>query len=242
MPSSRAAMTRVSLTTSASPGSQEIGQVGDAGVRQRAVGADDEHPRAVARRRGLERDPLRREFEIEGVDAHRRLGLSFPHLRDVGGENSRPTPLSDQLFGRKTVHHQNANRRKDHTAQIPAPARQLKVALTILSGSRTGSPRLILSTFSMPDDDLAPDRVLAVEEAGVVEADEELRIGRVRTRRAGHRHRAAHMRLGVELRLEVRIFRSARAGPVRAAGLGHEAVDHPVKDDRRRRSPRRPAS
>src|SRR5208337_2456850 len=132
-------------------GPQEIGQVGDAGVRQIRVGPDDEHPRAVARRYRLERNPLRREFEIEGVDAHRRLGLSFPHLRDVGGENSRPTPLSDQLFGRKTVHHQNANRRKDHTAPTPAPARQLKVALTILSGSLTGSPRLILSTFSMPE-------------------------------------------------------------------------------------------
>src|SRR5208282_3333096 len=67
--------------------------------------------------------------------------------------------------------------------------------------------------------------------AGVVEADEELRIGRIRILGAGHRYRAAHVRLSVEFRLEVRIFRSARPGPVWAARLGHEAVDHPVKDD-----------
>ena len=46
-------------------GAQEIGQVGDAGVRQRAVRADDEHPRAVARRRRRERDALGRKLEVE---------------------------------------------------------------------------------------------------------------------------------------------------------------------------------
>ena len=71
MPSSRAAMTRVSLTTSASPARRKSGRSETREIRQRAVGADDEHSRAVAGRRGLERDPLRREVEIEGVDAHR---------------------------------------------------------------------------------------------------------------------------------------------------------------------------
>src|SRR5271156_632683 len=40
------------------------------------------------------------------------------------------------------------------TYHKPAKTRktpQLNVALTILSGSRTGSPRLILSTFSIPE-------------------------------------------------------------------------------------------
>ena len=59
----------------------------------------------------------------------------------------------------------------------------------ILSGFCTGSPRLILSTLSMPSVDLAPDRVLAVEEARVVEADEELAVGAVGALRT--RHRAA---------------------------------------------------
>ena len=63
-------------------------------------------------------------------------------------------------------------------------------------GSRTGSPRLILSTIVHAFHDLAPDRVLLVEEAGIVEADEELRVGRVRGAGARHGADAAHMRLG----------------------------------------------
>src|SRR6185503_7144046 len=42
--------------------------------------------------------------------------------------------------------------------------------------------------------DLAPDSILAVEEAGVVEADEELAVGAVRIGLARHRRRAADMR------------------------------------------------
>src|SRR5690606_41949417 len=42
---------------------------------------------------------------------------------------------------------------------------------------------------------LAPDRVLPIEEARVVEADEELRIGAVRALRPRHRGRAPHVRL-----------------------------------------------
>src|SRR4051812_46219248 len=48
--------------------------------------------------------------------------------------------------------------------------------------------------------DLAPDRVLLVEEARVIEADEELTVGTVGRLRAGHRGGAAHVRLIVELR------------------------------------------
>src|SRR3954466_4691507 len=66
--------------------------------------------------------------------------------------------------------------------------------------------------------DLAPHRILLVEEAGVVEADEELRIRRIRALRPRHRAGAAHMRLGIELLFEVRIFRAAGAGAMRAAG------------------------
>src|SRR6188474_1691942 len=44
-------------------------------------------------------------------------------------------------------------------------------------------------------DHLAPDRVLLVEEAGVVEAEEELAVRAVRILRARHRGGAAHMRL-----------------------------------------------
>ena len=53
------------------------------------------------------------------------------------------------------------------------------------------SPFLILSTTSMPLDDLADDGVLAVEERAVGEHDEELRIGGIRVLRARHADRAA---------------------------------------------------
>src|SRR5580658_4398481 len=80
-------------------------------------------------------------------------------------------------------------------------------------GSRTSAQRRLHDPVGIADgfaaldlvdvlharNDLAPDRVLPVEKAGVAKADEELRIGRIRARGARHRHRAAHMRLGVEL-------------------------------------------
>ena len=42
-------MTRVSLTTSASRGGQKIRQIAHVRIRQSAVGADNQHPRAVPR-------------------------------------------------------------------------------------------------------------------------------------------------------------------------------------------------
>src|ERR1700722_14475664 len=78
---------------------------------------------------------------------------------------------------------------------------------------------------------LAPDSILAVEKGRVAEADEELRIGRIRTRGAGHRNGSAHMRLSVELGLEVRIFRPSRPGSLGTTGLRHEPVDLAVEDD-----------
>src|SRR5205814_5069500 len=50
---------------------------------------------------------------------------------------------------------------------------------------------------------LAPDRVLAVEEGGVVEADEELSVAGIRARRARHRGGAADMGLLVDLGLQL---------------------------------------
>src|SRR3569623_1435530 len=88
-------------------------------------------------------------------------------------------------------------------------------------------------------DDLAPDGVLLVEEAGIVEHDEELRIGAVRVLRTGHRDHAANMRLAAELLLEVRIVRATGAGArhvalvgiavLDVAGLRHEAIDHAME-------------
>src|SRR5688500_476336 len=78
-------------------------------------------------------------------------------------------------------------------------------------------------------DHLAPHRILAVEEAAVVEADEELAVGAVRIACAGHRGDTADVRLAAELGPEVRLGRAAAAGAGRIAALRHEAVDHPVE-------------
>src|SRR5262249_17446166 len=64
----------------------------------------------------------------------------------------------------------------------------------------------------------------------VVEADEELTVAGIRILRPRHRHRAAHVGLAVELRLEL-LARAAGAGALRTAGLRHKAVDHAVEDD-----------
>src|SRR5882757_1534640 len=78
--------------------------------------------------------------------------------------------------------------------------------------------------------DLAPDRVLVVEEGGVVEADEELAVAGIRAGSAGHRGGAADMRLLVELGLQL-LAGAAGAGTLRTTGLRHEALDHAVEDD-----------
>src|SRR3954465_9713557 len=77
---------------------------------------------------------------------------------------------------------------------------------------------------------LPPDRVLAVEERGVVEADEELAVAGIRARPARHRGGAAHMRLLVEFSLQL-LAGTAGAGALRTAGLGHKALDHAMEHD-----------
>src|SRR5665647_1616816 len=68
---------------------------------------------------------------------------------------------------------------------------------------------------------LAPDRVLVVEEGSIVEADEELAVAGIRAGGARHRGGAAHMRLLVELGLQL-LAGAAGAGALRTAGLRHE--------------------
>jgi hypothetical protein len=76
-----------------------------------------------------------------------------------------------------------------------------------------------------------PDGIFVIEEAGVVEADEELRIGRIRVVGTRHAERAALEVAGIEFGGDVGELRAARAGAGRVAGLGHEAGDDAVKDD-----------
>ena len=115
----------------------------------------------------------------------------------------------------------------DQSARPPHADRRLDDLVRVLHRLAALDLVDVLHAF----DHLAPDGVLLVEEARVVEADEELAVGAVRALRARHRGGAAHMRLGVELGRQVRIARAAGAGAVRAAGLRHEAVDHAMEHD-----------
>src|SRR3954447_20234718 len=78
--------------------------------------------------------------------------------------------------------------------------------------------------------DIAPGGVLVVEEGRIAETDEELAVAGIGIAGARHRHRTAHVRLLVELRLEL-LAGAAGAGAMRAAGLRHEAIDHAVEHD-----------
>ncbi len=77
--------------------------------------------------------------------------------------------------------------------------------------------------------DLTPYGVLAVEEVGIVEADEELAVRAVGNLRARHRTCAANMRFGVELRFQIGLVAAAHAGAGWIAALRHEAIDHAVE-------------
>jgi hypothetical protein len=80
-------------------------------------------------------------------------------------------------------------------------------------------------------DHLAPHRILVVEEARVVETDEELAVRTVGVLRARHRTHAADMRLAVELLRQVGQLAAAHAGAGRIAALRHEAGDDAVEHD-----------
>lgn len=78
-------------------------------------------------------------------------------------------------------------------------------------------------------DDLAPNRVLAVEEGRIVEADEELAVRRVRIIGTRHRAYAAHMRFSIEFLRQIWLGRTAHAGAVRATALRHKAGNHAME-------------
>src|SRR6266404_3110021 len=77
--------------------------------------------------------------------------------------------------------------------------------------------------------DFPPRRILAVEETGIVEADEELAVAGVRALGARHRDGATHMRLAIELGLEL-LAGAAGSGALGASGLRHESLDDAVKN------------
>src|SRR3546814_11446593 len=78
---------------------------------------------------------------------------------------------------------------------------------------------------------LAPDGVLAVDKACVVEADEELAVGAVGALRTRHRADAADMRFAAELGGQVGLVGAAPASAGRVAALPHESADDAVEVD-----------
>src|SRR5580698_687792 len=77
---------------------------------------------------------------------------------------------------------------------------------------------------------LAEGRVLAIEVGVAVEADKELRAGRVWVGGAGHRQHARLVRRGVEFSLDF-VAGVSRPRAEGAAALDHEAADDPMKKD-----------
>ena len=111
-----------------------IRQVEDRAVLEtrRAMWPDNEEPRGVARFRGAQRNAFRRQIEIEEIYAHDEIAAREPAIISSRRRQPGKTAPGAANF---------AIMRLDVSATV---------AETILSGSRTGSPRLILSTFSMP--------------------------------------------------------------------------------------------
>src|SRR5579883_2516108 len=97
---------------------------------------------------------------------------------------------------------------------------------------RAAAARALLDRVDMlhAGDDLAPDRVLAVEMRRRRKTDEELAVGTVRVGGPRHRAGAADMLLVAELGGELSA-RAAGAVAARIAGLRHEAGDDAVKRD-----------
>src|SRR5258705_10712059 len=117
-------------------GLEPMRKIGNDAVEQDTIGLHDEHAGGIARARRAQRDAAGWKFEVEEVGAHGQtviagLDPAIHLLRKRRLMDTRVKPAYDD-FG---VHAASAAMR----------------ALTILSGFCTGSPRLILSTFSIPD-------------------------------------------------------------------------------------------
>jgi hypothetical protein len=105
-------------------GPQHIRQIADMTVLESLSGHHHQHARGVARPRRAKRDPVFRKVEIEKINTH-------GYTKKRGGRWRPPRFLNVSVLG---------NNQASAATFIE----------TILSGSLTGSPRLILSMFSIP--------------------------------------------------------------------------------------------
>ena len=92
-------MTRRIVDDQRIAGREKVRQIAHMRVRQIAFGADNQHPSAVPRIRGRERDAFGGENKIEGVDAHRGQrhpveGVTLCRNKESGGCDPVPAPAA----------------------------------------------------------------------------------------------------------------------------------------------------
>src|SRR3546814_17431094 len=101
--------------------------------------------------------------------------------------------------------------RKRRRRATPYPPRMVFLRNSRLHDLAGGLGRLALGQgvdMFHAGGDFAPDSILAIQEGGVVEADEELAVGAVRIHGAGHGTDAPDMRFAAEFGLQVEIGRA----------------------------------
>src|SRR5450756_1923419 len=228
-PLSWAEITRVSFTTSWSPGSSQSGR--SPTRRSRSTPSPcTTSIRAASRGLAGRSAMLAAGSSKSNRSVRMALMRSRAEKRHSGGRAKRGHPESrDSRMCNSTSEFSPAGC-PGMTAGSASSRVQRHVGLDDLVGILDRLAALDLVDVLHARNHLAPHRVLVVEERGVIEADEELAVAGIRAGRARHRGGAAHMRLLVELGLEL-LAGTAGAGAVRAAGLRHEALDHAVEYD-----------
>ncbi len=203
-PSSCAGMTRGIVEHQRIAGAQQVRQVahdcrsssGRAGPRRRAAAPHRAAPPAAARSRSSGSSKSKRSAWLtEGAPAGARSVVAMEDLNEprLGLPDSRRA----RLFFRRSRRSSSPAlppERGEGTARASA-ASAATHGVTIWSGPCTGSPRLILSTFSMPSTTLPQTVYWLSRKRASSKHDEELAVGGVRVLGAGHRADAADMRL-----------------------------------------------
>src|SRR4029077_6376581 len=214
-PDSRAGITRVSLTTSASPGLSRSGK-----SRTPLSSSSGVPPGLTISNRAASRGTIGRSAMRSRGRSNSNRSVRMTIVRHSG------TPRSGEP-GIHGHHREYGLRVRELRSRPGMTASLLRVGghcrLDDLVGVAHRLAALDLVDVLHALHDIAPGGVLVVEEGRVAKTDEELAVAGIGIARARHRHRAAHVGLLVELGLEL-LAGAAGAGAMRTAGLRHEAV------------------
>ena len=230
-PASEAPANRISPTDEHAPPPEQVGhapaQQQEAAEGQH-VGVDDPgqvllgEVEVLADRRQRDVDDRRVEHDDELGAAEQRQRQPAAALENLGVGHGRLPIEPGQTSER---------RRSAYGFRLP----QASSTRSITCGSTGMVATVGLGALDRVDhvhalDDFAEHRVLAVEPGSLLRRDEkELRAVGVGTG-VGHRQRAAHDLVVVDLVFE-RVAGAAGAGALRAAALDHEVLDHAVKGE-----------